>query len=146
VAAVTIIWAAVIPMIKENTLGGTVCLDAVSGLSLGTEGGYTCKVVDDGTLNMTRLQVSHGAKAFTLEDIQVLVSVGGDTATFSAVNDNATEINNVASLGPNEVDVFEINIGLLNPDYVEIAPIIAVGASTKTCDVAAKVELPACTT
>ena len=42
VAAVTIIWAAIIPMIKEQTVGGTTCLDAVSQVSIETAGGFTC--------------------------------------------------------------------------------------------------------
>ena len=42
VAAVTIIWAAIIPMINTQISGGTKCLDAVSQLQLVTDQGYTC--------------------------------------------------------------------------------------------------------
>ena len=42
VAAVTIIWAAIIPMINSQLDKGSVCLDAVSQVSL-VDAGYTCK-------------------------------------------------------------------------------------------------------
>jgi hypothetical protein len=141
VAAVTIIWAAVIPMIKENTLGGTVCLDAVSGLSLETEGGYTCKNVGD---NIT-LQISHGAKSFALEDVQVLISENGTTETLSIKFNSSESPVDLSNFTENEAKVFTLDLVTnTNPAYVEIAPVVAIGASTKTCDVAAKVDLPVC--
>jgi FlaG/FlaF family flagellin (archaellin) len=48
VAAVTIIWAAIIPMIKQQTEASMVCQDAISQVSIESEGGYTC-YDDDGT-------------------------------------------------------------------------------------------------
>jgi len=42
VAAVGIIWAAIIPMVRDSLSKGTVCNDALSDISIGVEG-YTCK-------------------------------------------------------------------------------------------------------
>ena len=41
VAAITIIWAAIIPLIQRNIGEGTQCFDATSQLSIEAEG-YTC--------------------------------------------------------------------------------------------------------
>jgi hypothetical protein len=142
VAAVTIIWAAVIPMIKENTLGGTTCLDAVSQVSLETDGGYTCKGSD-----YVNLQISHGAKSFELNDIQVLLSANGTTTTYSIVGDglltNMTNASTSDLPGENEAIVFRVE-NVTSLDEVEIAPIVAVGNTFKTCDVAARAVLTAC--
>jgi len=42
VAAVGIIWAAIIPMVRDSLSKGTVCNDAMSDISIGVEG-WTCK-------------------------------------------------------------------------------------------------------
>jgi flagellin-like protein len=123
VAAVTIIWAAVIPMIKDQTTGGTVCLDAVSQVSIGTEGGFTCRN-NDGSLEV---QVSRGAGDFNLDKIQFIVSTGGNSTSFEK---------DAADLAANSEKMFDIaSTGM--PDKVEIAPIVSVGQTTKKCEVSA---------
>jgi hypothetical protein len=42
VAAVGIIWAAIIPMVRDSLSKGTICNDALSDISIGVEG-YTCR-------------------------------------------------------------------------------------------------------
>jgi len=170
VAAVTIIWAAVIPMIKENTLGGTTCLDAVSQVSLETDGGYTCKDttsvvitefseegscldseptcdetddIAEVTQTALKIQVSHGAKDFALDDIKVLTSEAGNTESLT-VKLNATDYG--AFPGANEVKVYTINLTGNNkdPDEVSIAPMVAVGNTQKECEISSTVTLQEC--
>ena len=146
VAAVTIIWAAIIPMIKEQTVGGTTCLDAVSQVGIGSEGGYTCVntatgSAPDGKGNLS-LQLSRGAADFDLAGVQIIVSIGGDTYSNESIN---------IGLDANEQVILQLissrftgTINVSQADKVEIAPIVSIGNTQKTCDVAASASLSAC--
>ena len=126
VAAVTIVWAAIIPMISNQLSKGTVCLDAVTQVTLVDEG-YTCKNAND-----ISLQIKRGAKTIDLIDIQVLISAGGTTTSF-LISDIAGAI----LPGANEEKVFTIDtttiVGTI--DGVQIAPIVTVGNTEEICDV-----------
>jgi len=143
VAAVTIIWAAIIPMIKNKISGGSLCLDAVSQVSLVKDGGYTCytKNSSGSVLNLS-LQITHGAKDFDLSDIQVLVSSEGNTKTFMLSNLN------LSMPGINEEKVYQININktrtVTSLDKVQIAPIVKVGNTQETCDISSEAVLDMC--
>ena len=150
VAAVTIIWAAIIPMISNQLESGTICLDAVSQVQL-IDAGYTC-VAADGT-NVS-IQVKHGAKSFELADIQVLVSAGGSTTPFSLVNvtevilpdDNTAAALKLALPGSNEEKVFVIDTSAVTGtiDKVQIAPVVTVGNTQEACDISATKTLTEC--
>ena len=140
VAAVTIIWAAVIPMIKNQIAGGTQCLDAVSQVSVKTEG-YTC-LHDNGKI---QLQIARGAKDFDLADIQILISEGGDTQSILLSTGTSGGTTVLSGFGSNE----EIVVNTTDSDYenatkVEIAPIVAVGNTQETCGISGSVSLSAC--
>jgi flagellin-like protein len=130
VAAVTIIWAAIIPMINDQLERGTVCLDAMTQLSVLNKG-YTCY---DAGANEVQVQVGHGAKDIGLAGIQVLVSSGGST-TSTEVIAGLPGINSETVLTVSSDDV---------ADSVKIAPMITVGNAVETCDALAAVELDAC--
>ena len=145
VAAVTIIWAAVIPMISNKLESGTVCLDAVSQIQLLDEG-YTCKASDGANIS---IQIRHGAKPFDLADVQVLVSASGDTAMFEITNSTTTLDPNVTTIllpGVNEEKVYIINTASITEtiDKVQIAPVVAVGNTEEICDVSATRTLKDC--
>lgn len=130
VAAVTIIWAAIIPMVKDNLDRGTICLDAMSQLNILNKG-YTC--FDDAN-NLVEVQVSHGPKDIKLMGIQVIVSddAGGSD---SFVNTTVPSVN-----GEKVVRVPYTGTAR----SVKIAPIVAVGNSNETCDALSSVDLIAC--
>lgn len=154
VAAVTIIWAAIIPMINNQLDKGTVCLDAVSQLTL-VDAGYTCKNQGTGTdLGNFSIQLKHGAKDFDLADVQILVSAGGDTQSKNLVADIGYTL--VDLPGSNEERVFLILSAATNGNFtgdaanvtkidkVEIAPIVKVGNTQETCDVSSSKVLLKC--
>ena len=145
VAAVTIIWAAVIPMIKDQTTGGTVCLDAVSQLSISTDGGYTCY---DDTNDEVDVQVGMGASDLTLAGVQIIVSKGGDTASFDSTDASpVTVAGSVPSAnGESILTVDYLMSGTDVPTKVEVAPIVEVGQTNKVCEIAASAVLSACAT
>ena len=143
VAAVTIIWAAIIPMISNQLESGTICLDAVSQVQL-LDSGYTCV---DATGNNISIQVKRGAKAFDLADIQVLISAGGTTTPISLVDDEGYDA--LTELpGPNEEKVFVIDTSTIadkaNINKVQIAPVVTVGATSEACDISATKTLTEC--
>jgi flagellin-like protein len=147
VAAVTIIWAAIIPMISNQLESGTTCLDAVSQVQI-LDQGYTCRNDTTGA-DRVSLQIKHGAKSFELADIQVLLSSGGTTTSYDLTNPATTKI--PASMdatklpGSNEERVYVISTTGITGDVdsVSIAPVVAVGNTQETCEVSAtKVLLP----
>ena len=133
VAAVSIVWAAIIPMIRNQLETATVCVDAVSQIQIMNKG-YTCV---DRTSGNVSVQVSRGAKEFDLVNIDVLVSAKGNTQTFPAIG---------VMPDSNEERVYVIATGMNADDIesVQIAPIITTGNSEKTCDVSSTVVLRAC--
>jgi len=145
VAAVTIIWAAVIPMISNKLEAGTVCLDAVSQIQLLDEG-YTCRASNGDNVS---IQIKHLAKSFELADVQVLVSAGGDTTVFEISNDTTTLVpigSDISLPGINEEKVYIINTSLITGtiNEVKIAPVVAVGNSKEVCDVSSTRTLQDC--
>jgi len=138
VAAVTIIWAAIIPMISNQLDKGTLCLDAVSQVIIENQG-YTCyNASDEVGGDYVDIQVSHGAKDFVLTGVQVLVFEGGAT-TSSTVTVNLP--------GVNEEKVIRAdydNTSVAGPDRVDIAPIVSVGNAQETCGVSSSLTLEAC--
>ena len=133
VAAVAIVWAAIIPMLRNQLESGTQCFDAVSQILI-SDAGYTCYDASTGNVSV---QVERGAKNFNLVGIDVYVSSAGNTNTYSVTS----SLPNV-----NEGRVYNIDVSSMsgNPDQIQIAPVISVGNSEKTCDVSSTVDLREC--
>lgn len=145
VAAVTVIWAAVLPMVNDRLKSSQNCLDAESNIRLLDEG-YTCRSSDGANVSV---QVMHLAEVFDLADIQVLVSSGGDTATFEVSNDTTTIVptgSNIPFPGENEKKVYIINTSTISGtlDEVQIAPVVAVGNTEKICGTSLSTSLRDC--
>jgi flagellin-like protein len=135
VAAVTIVWAAIIPLVSNQLDKGTICLDAVSQVTI-EDRGYTCYNNDTGVVE---LQIGHGPKDFVLAGVQVLISKAGDTTSIT-LNEtdglpgvNAEKVLNVSY--PAAADI---------PESVSIAPIVKVGNTQETCDISSTLVLRAC--
>lgn len=150
VAAVTIIWSAVIPMIRDNLSGGDDCFKAQSDVSIGAEG-YTCiegyynstdgksATYNASTYNVTKLsiQIKRGSGNFELKSIQAIVHTGGQSTS--------VEIGNISSMPKvNQAAVFSVNGSFAVPTKLEIAPIITVGNTKKNCGIAQSVDLAPC--
>jgi flagellin-like protein len=149
VAAVTIIWAAIIPMINNQLSKGTLCLDAVSQVSL-SDAGYTCK---DELASTVSLQVRHGALDFDLADVQVIISAGGNGYSYLLSNQTGGIIDGpkdgsgaLTFPGNNEEKVYILDISSITDDIdsVQIAPIVKVGNARETCEISASRVLKDC--
>ena len=136
VAAVTIVWTAIVPMIGKQLAGGTACFDAVSQIQLGSD--YTCR---DTSANAVSIQISRGSKAFDLTDVQIMFSSGGDTDAYDLSNVSSSPLPNI-----NEEKVYMIDEALIGGnisaiDEIQIAPIISAG---NICGISDRMTLKDC--
>ena len=132
VAAVAILWIAVMPMIKDNLAGATGgCNDARLDLQIVKDEGKTCS---NGT--GTYVQVSRGAKGtYNLTSVQVI-----------AIKDGTTLLSNSTTIFPgiNEERVYILNETSANATKVKIAAIIKETSKNQTCEASQEVEIGAC--
>ena len=147
VAAVTIVWVAIIPMVGDQLESGTICLDAVTQLQLADEG-YNCVGANGDNVSF---QIKRGSKSFDLIDVQILISVAGSTESFNLVDattlypdpmtvdklPNANEKRDFILDTSSVVDGADI-------DGITIAPIVVVGNTEKTCDPSSSMVLKEC--
>ncbi len=133
VAAVTIVWATIIPMINNQLTRGTACLDAMTALTIHNTG-YTCF---NDAANHVQVQVKHGPKDVKLKAIQVIIrDTNGNTMSVN----NATSVPNI-----NEERVLFVRPYTVTADSVSIAPVVGgAGGQNETCDASTPVKLPAC--
>jgi len=145
VAAVTVVWIGIIPMVRDKLDSAKVCMSSVSQLLLLNKG-YTCRSSDGENVS---IHIKHSAESFDLSDIQVLFSSGGDTVMFNVMNDTTTLIPlgvNIPLPGENEERVYVIDTssvsGVINE--VQIAPVLAVGSDDRICDISSSQTLLDC--
>ncbi|MBU3923603.1 MAG: hypothetical protein KJ592_01685 [Nanoarchaeota archaeon] len=135
VAAVTIVWIAVIPLVSDSVNEGTECITADRSMVLENKG-YTCRNDSDNTINV---HVSLGSEDVVLAGVQVLVSTGGSTSS-ETIND--------ISLLPkiNEAKVLTTGVDAAYADAtgVSVAPIMVVGGVAKVCTVSREIALVPC--
>ncbi len=147
VAAIGIIWSAVMPMINKATQYGQSCMNA--RLQIDTDSGYTCYNASGVVLT----NIVRGADDFVPSAIQLIVAGGGQSKVFKVVNNQATT--NVVMLGgatsleipgTNEEKTYVVTSGLTTTSEVAVAPVVKVGNTEKVCDVSSRVALTACRT
>ena len=131
IAAVTIIWAAIIPMVRDKITTGTACLDVSTDLIIDKD--YTCIKSD----NNISVKVGRGTNEYDLVKFQFIIQ--------DANGNTKTEEEDASSIGVNEAKVFTLN----ESDYstyikLQVAPIITDGNAEQTCDIAAIIDLKAC--
>jgi len=145
VAAIGIIWSAVMPMINKATQYGQSCTNA--RMQINSESGYTCYNASGVVL----VDIVRGADDFVPSGIQLIVAGGGQSNVFKVVNNQATTdvvmLGGATSLqipGTNQEKTFVITSGLTTTSEVAVAPIVKVGNTEKVCDVSSRVALTAC--
>jgi len=148
VAAVGIIWAAIIPMVQNSLSKGTICNDALSDITLVAEKGYTC-INSTSNMGNISLQIKKGPNAkVQLVAIDALVFVGGDSYAYrinGTSSGSATSgIIGVLPTSNLEKTVYLWNSTLQNATKVKIAPVVTVGNTEETCEGSSEVFLSPC--
>ena len=128
VAAVAIVWAAIIPMIKNNLEMSTACLDA--DVLIDVSSGYTCY---DDEKKILAVQIKKGASEVNIPEIELLLTSAG----------TSSKVSMPFGLSSNSGKVFYI-IAYDDIDGVSVAPVIQIGNSEKACDITSKVNVKSC--
>jgi len=139
IAAVGIIWGAVMPIIRTNIESSQKCFDV--GLEI-KAGGYTCY---DGGVNKVKVQIGKGEKPIAISDIQIQLSSGGTSKSIRISNATVVDINTVP--GVNEETAYTINLYQLNMDYadaVSVAAVLKIGNTESMCPAIPAVHLGLC--
>ncbi|MFH0831543.1 MAG: archaellin/type IV pilin N-terminal domain-containing protein [archaeon] len=148
VAAVGIIWGAIMPMLNSAMEIGQACLNA--RLTIDTTSGYTCYKT---TTNEVMIMVGRGAEEFYLAGMSLIISGGGQSKTFqfkqgAAIGgvkmiDGTTTIQ-LPSTNEERTYLLFIGTNLTSVEEAKVAPIARVGKTDRACDVSSKVPLTIC--
>ncbi|MBI5148698.1 hypothetical protein HZA33_03390 [Candidatus Pacearchaeota archaeon] len=152
VAAVGIIWGAIMPVITRTMEIGQACLNA--RVTINTESGYTCyKTV--GADKFVNIMISRGSEDFTLSGINLILIGGGTSTSWNIQSGKAETTATVYSTtpvfphtfadsefpAPNEEKTYTFKV-TTQPDEAKVAPIVKVGATLRTCSVSSSVPVP----
>jgi hypothetical protein len=128
VAAVTIIWATIIPMISKSTdfQDPDMRFDIVSSQ------GYTFYDQDAGRLYV---QVKRGSDSENVVGLDIVVTSGGNSKTYSYGSDYVP--------GPNQAKTFIIDLGVNapKPDSIKVVPVINTGNTVERGSVTSQAEV-----
>ena len=115
VAAVTIIWAAIIPMIQDRL----DVVDADVQFSVVSFGGFTAY---DSTTRMLMVQVRRGVDEAEINEIKIIIKFEGGNSIFKIVDAPA----------PNQMKTYEYQLGGVDvPISVSVAPIVIENSGEK---------------
>ena len=124
VAAVGIVWVAIIPMIQDS-----LDFSSLSGRVSVLNKGYTAY---DSVKEIAMVQVKRDVDEGVMDRIKITFDVQGNSHSSSVV---------APASGNTKVYYFDMN-GIGEPDSVSVAPIFAVGNREKEGDATSDVELP----
>lgn len=131
IAAVAIIWFAIMPIIKRGASGiSSACVGV--DLTIVSQGKNTCFHSNSSTVNVT---VSRGAGDYELKGIQFLIYEGGNSQS-TVIETNIP--------GINEQRKYSISTNL-TADKISAAPIVTIGEVEENCEKTTTVNLDECT-
>jgi flagellin-like protein len=142
VAAVTIIWAAIIPMISNELGGATECFDASAALTVISD--YSCYNAGDENVS---IQVARATGDFTLVGIELSIGLEGSSETVEIDTADIPAPNGakVYTIGTNGTTGADGGIDADGVDSASVAAIVEAGQTKKLCDGSAVTEIRACT-
>ena len=147
VAAVGIIWGAIMPMLNQAMEMGQACLNA--RLTIDTISGYTCY---NPTTTEAMIMIGRGAEEFDLAGMSLVISGGGESKTFLIKTGGTSGVKMIGGTATitlpesNEERTYRVFLGtnLSKVEEAKVAPIAKVGNTDKTCDISSKVPLTPC--
>jgi len=136
VAAVTIIWTAIVPMIKQQLSSGTGCLNA----DVTIDNSYSCV---DFEKEIVAVRVKKGSADIELEELEFTFSFEG----------NSEKVVKGVELGKNSAKVFYFDLDDFSFEgfdlegfdlEVKVAPILMVEGDKKICTALSNIKLKSC--
>ena len=150
VAAVGIIWGALVPWITNIMRQGQVnqeCITATANLEIDTDAGLTYFINESATKNATRVTVKRGGEEFDAAGIKIVIFGDGTSKSFDIeAGKNSTKIRmypdglyngNLSIPGVSEESTYVIDVtGMFTlPTEVSVAPIVKVDNINAPCPV-----------
>ena len=126
IAAVAIIWTAIIPMIRNNAPASDACMGVTADISI-----LSACVANDG--NVT-IKVSQGTSDAVIQQLHIIAY-------------NSTQgydVTQAITLGKNKEASLTTTSKIIGATEVAVAPIVKDGVSSKECGVTAKKAVTAC--
>ncbi len=141
IAAVGIIWTAVIPMIRNQISGGTVCFDAEAAVEIGAS--YSCKNDDNVTIQVRHTAAGAGEVELTGLKLKYYSSDGESYVQEIESDLPGTNTEKVYTRSYSEIDS---DGDLTNSKLVEVSviPIVQSGQSTRECNEGQRVAITEC--
>jgi hypothetical protein len=131
VAAIGIIGAIVVPMVRNNLGGGSVCNEALADLYIDSVSGFSCVDLTKGILPV---QIAKGS---------ALIDYAG--ATISVISEGNSHMFDISSSFPNSRETFYLNVGKLETiDSIELYPKTLIGKKERVCESSSKIKIPVC--
>ena len=139
VAAVTIIWAAIIPMISNELGGATECFDASAALAVLAE--YSCY-----NTTSVDIQISRTSGDFVLLGMNIAGSYLGTSETVEIAKDDVPNANGarVYTIGLDGDAGADGNFTLTAIDSASVSARVKSGQTEKLCDGSAVVSIVEC--
>ena len=131
IVAIGIIWGVLLPFIQKSLASARACGPQIQ-LKIVTEQGYTCYNANE---NITYVQIE---RDFTEEMPKMVIKVSGEgkTVPVKVPNDYPAKVNRQELPPAGGGFTYAINltaIGISTPAYVEVYPVIRVGADEIEC-------------
>jgi len=143
VAAITLLWAAISPLIDKNLSSGTSCFNVQNKLSIDVNKQYTCWNVS-GNPSVIQIRVERAANTPNLAGFEAIIDDNGD----SIINDSLIDDISIASntLTENGKKIFNFNLGsaLIGPIKASIAPRVNLEGEITSCSATYPVEVNQC--
>jgi len=134
VAAVTILWAAISPLIDKNLQSGTACFDAQNSLSIDADKQYTCY---DALSDTIYHRIQRNSNDVTLEGATLIYSVNGTSynTEISVPNPNGNIVSN---------NISSTDINTTSDVTFSIAPKILIEGEVTACTATNPIPIQAC--
>ena len=140
VAAVTIIWAAIIPMISNELGGATECFDASAALTVISD--FSCYNTTSGNVSV---QVARATGDFKLIGLDILVSYEGTAETVTYNEGEVPDANGALVYTiTNRTSPSPKNHSLGRVDQASVAARVQSGQREKLCDGSAVTNIRVC--
>lgn len=143
VAAVTLLWTAISPLIDKNLSGGTSCFSVQNKLSIDVNKQHTCWNIS-GNPSTIKLRIEREANTPDLAGFEIIIDDNGDSIINDSLTDDASVTSN--ALTENGKKIYNFNLGspLTGPIKASIAPRVNQEGEIISCSATYPVEINQC--
>jgi len=140
VAAVTVLWGVVIPLVRDNLNSAQACINAPNAIEIVMDTGKTCYSSVDGL----KLQIRRTTNDINISKLNIM-AINGDGNSENKVVDLTDEaLFGSGGLNPGDTHVYT-QLSDTRIVTVEITPVVRIGATDNECgDAIVRAQIPEC--